>query len=394
MDKSLTDILMERPVEEIEAALDYFNAFPRHSRRKQDLVKALAVLFSEHPLDWLNALMEGDLRLLERLCDAGPDVPVDLIPSDYPMVTEVLHLADFDKSGDPDIVVASIPAALYSIVSKNIDAVIETKESNGDFDIERLTLGALHTYGVIPLSTFVDYVFARYDTIEEMQRFAASLTKCPVLRLYQEEYKGVTYMISPDVEDLEDLMRKRRKLYKSIRNYARLEADEYSRCGFNSPFCAFGEDRPEGKALRAMLYKVGYEDDELDYAMHSVWINSQYEPDDRNLDILLAPVTHRDADIETYEEFVECAQIIITYANTVPKWLLKGHSALQTGLMMYSLPDGYFQEEFEEYAGGEFSEELMKYFDNANRVRPVYPDDPCPCGSGLSYRLCHGKYVS
>ena len=24
----------------------------------------------------------------------------------------------------------------------------------------------------------------------------------------------------------------------------------------------------------------------------------------------------------------------------------------------------------------------------------VAPDDPCPCGSGLTYRHCHGKYLS
>ena len=394
MNSSLNDILMERPLEEIEAALDYFGAYPRHGHHKQDLVDALESLFSEQTERWLGALLEGDLRLLSRLCKAGPDVQVDLIPSDYPMVSEVLHLADFDKSGDPDLVGVSLPAPLYALIHNKIDGVIERKESNGEFDVERLALGALHTYGIIPLTTFVDYIFARYDTLEEMKTFAASLTQCPVLRLYQEEYKGVTYMVSPDVENLEELMRKRRKLYKGVRTYARLSHEEYRACGVNSPFCVFGEESAEGKALRAMLYKVGYEGDELDYAMHSIWINAQYEPDDNNLDILLAPVTHRDADIETYEEFVECAQIIISYANVVPKWLLKGHSAQETGLMMYSLPDGYFEDEFEEYAGGEISEELLKYFDNANRVRPVFPDDPCPCGSGLSYRLCHGKYVS
>ena len=394
MYESLADILSERPLEELEAALDYFNAWPRRGHRKQDLVKALEALLSEHPAKWLEKLPEGDLRILSRLCDAGPEVPVDLIPSDYPMVVEVLHLADFDKSGDPDLVSASIPSALYGLIAKEIDGVIKSKESNGAIAIERLALGALHTYGVIPLATFVDYIFCQYDTVEQMRSFAASLTACPVIKLYQEEYKGVTYMVSPDVEDLEDLMRKRRKLYKSVRTYARLAQDNYISCGIGSPFCAYGDNLPQGKALRDMLYKVGYEGEELDFAMHSVWINAQYEPDERNLDILMAPITHRDADIETYEEFLECAGIILDYVNSVPKWLLKGHSAEETGLMLYSIPDGYFEEEFEEYASGEISEELMRYFDNANQVRPVYPDDPCPCGSGLSYRLCHGKYVS
>ena len=85
----MSDILMERQLEEIEAALDYFGAYPRHGgHRKQDLVKALDKFFTDDPDRWLGALLEGDLRLLSRLCKAGPDVQVDLIPSDYPMVTE------------------------------------------------------------------------------------------------------------------------------------------------------------------------------------------------------------------------------------------------------------------------------------------------------------------
>ena len=39
-------------------------------------------------------------------------------------------------------------------------------------------------------------------------------------------------------------------------------------------------------------------------------------------------------------------------------------------------------------------EELMKFFDSVCKVRPVGPDDPCPCGSGLSYRFCHGRHFS
>jgi preprotein translocase subunit SecA len=27
-------------------------------------------------------------------------------------------------------------------------------------------------------------------------------------------------------------------------------------------------------------------------------------------------------------------------------------------------------------------------------VRHVAPDDPCPCGSGLKYKNCHGRHLS
>lgn len=389
---SIHDLLKDRPLEEIEASLDYFGAYPRFGHRRQDLVKALAALFTGDPLRWLDRLMEGDLRILARLCEAGAEVPVELIPSDYPMVIEVLHIADFDKSQDPDLVVASVSRVFYDLIAKDIASVIERKEKDGTFEVEHLALGALNTFGVVPLSTFVDTVFADMHDMDEMRTFAASLATCPVFRLYQEEYRGVAYMVSPDIENFEELMRKRGKLYKGVRRYAALEVPDLRACGEDSPFCFYGILTREGQQLMDMLERVGYEGEELQYAAHSAWINAQYEPDEKNLDILLAPVMHKDADISTYEEFVECANILIRYANAVPKWLLKGHSADETGLMKYSLPEDFFYEEFQENIN--LGEEMMKYFDNANRVRPVAPDDPCPCGSGLSYRFCHGKYVS
>ena len=195
-----------------------------------------------------------------------------------------------------------------------------------------------------------------------------------------------------DVESLDSLMGKRRKSYKQIRRYADFTTAQMSSCGEKSPFCAYGLDTPEGQDLMMMLKRIGYEGDELDYAAHSIWVNAQYEPGDDNLDILLSAVRHDDAILDSYEDFIDCANVIVRYANIVPKWLLKGHSALETGLMMYRLPENYFRQEYEEAEN--YSEEVLKYFDDSNLVRPVYPDEPCPCGSGLSYRLCHGKYVS
>ena len=390
----LSEILSERPVEELKASLDYFGAALPKRQRKQDFVKALAGFLAENPAAWLDRLMEGDLRLLKRLCDAGPDVIVELIPTDYPMVTEVLGLADFGHPANPDLVSASISKPYYDLIHNYIDKVIETKESSGYFRVERLLAGTLEAYGIVPLRTFVDTVFGEVEDLDKMRELAASIAASPVIKLDQELYRGESYMVSPDVENPEELLKIRRKYYKSVKRYASLNPQSLEACGEKAPFYFWGRDTAEGKALTDMLYTVGYEDEELEYAAHSVWINSQYEPDEKNLDILLQPIKQKDADVQDYEEFVQFASIILRYANSAPKWLLKGHSADETGLMTYEMPHGYFADEFEARRYPEIDEETLKFFDNANRVRPVPLDDPCPCGSGLSYRLCHGKYFS
>ena len=205
---------------------------------------------------------------------------------------------------------------------------------------------------------------------------------------------GESYMVSPDVVSLESLMKARRQSFKSVRRYAKFASAQFESSGEHSPFCAYGRDTAEGKALSDMLDALGYVGEELIYTVHLVWINSQYVPNDHNLAMLLSPLTEAAGDIADYEQFVQCARVILDYANAAPKWLLKGNSANATGLMRYELPDGRFLELFDEDEAAQMEEELMKVFDSVNKVRPVSPDEPCPCGSGLSYRLCHGRHFS
>ena len=394
MPYSIKELLSSRSREEILATLDYFNAVPRKQGRKEDLVKALSSFLCDDPKLWLNQLMECDLRMLQRLCNAGPGNPIEIIPADFPTVVEVLRFVDADKINGGELLRVSIPEPFYNLVSADIDDIITRKENDGSFKLEHLILGAVNVFGVVPLRTFVESVVPEVDDFEQLRVFAHSLASHPIMRIYQEDYLGESYMVSPDVENFQVLMKDRRKKYKTVRRYARIGASIAESCGENSPFCAFGRDTVQGMALFDMLEKLGYVGDELLYTAHLVWINSQYEPDQHNLEILLSPLTDAAQDIDSYEQFTEYAQIIIDYANSAPKWLLKGHSAEETGMMRYELPSGMFLELFDEDEAAKVAEDIMKVFDSVNKVRPVGPDDPCPCGSGLSYRFCHGRHFS
>ena len=391
---TINELLNSRTREEILATLDYFNALPRRQGRKEDLVKALVAYLSSDPKAWLSQLMECDLRLLKKLCDVGPDNSIDIIPADFPTVVEVLHFVEAFRSDREDMLRVSIPGAFYELISKEIDSVITEKEQDGSFNLEHLILGAVNIYGVVPLRTFVDSIFTDFATMEEVRSFAVSVARSPLMRLFQEEYMGESYMISPDVESLENLMKDRKKYHKFTRRYAKASLDMAKDCGLDSPFCFHGRETSQGKALLGMLEALGYVGENLTYTAHLVWINSQYEPDMRNLELLLSPVTEAAVDIVDYDQFVQYAQVILDYANSAPKWLLKGHSAKETGQMLYYLPENMFSELFDYADILEGDEEVMRLFDSVNKVRPVAPDAPCPCGSGLSYRLCHGKHFS
>ena len=394
MQSSISDILNARTKEEIEATLDYFDALPFRLMRKKELVRTLASYLSA-PKVWLDKLMEQDLRLLQTLCKAGPDNTVEIIPGDFPSVLEVLRFVDASRpENTSEMQSISLPSAFYELIAKDIDEVISRKEKDGSFTLEHLILGAVNIYGIVPLRTFVDCLFDEIEDVSAMHEFAASVARHPAIRLYQEEYRGECYLVSPYVENFEETMKTRRARYKQIRKYARTTHEQARNCGLNAPFCYYGLETAEGKALKEMLYNLGYEGDSLEATAHCVWLNSQYEPDAHNLDLLMSPLSAAAEDVDTMERFAEYAQIIVDYANSVPKWLLKGHTAQETGLMLYSVTDGYLEELYGAELSESENEEVMRFFESVHKVRPVAPDEPCPCGSGLSYRLCHGKLYS
>ena len=394
MQSSISDILNARTKEEIEATLDYFDALPFRLMRKKELVRTLASYLSA-PKVWLDKLMEQDLRLLQTLCKAGPDNTVEIIPGDFPSVLEVLRFVDASRPENTNEMQSiSLPSAFYELISNDIDEVISRKEKDGSFALEHLILGAVNIYGIVPLRTFVDCIFDEIEDVSAMHEFAVNVARHPAIRLYQEEFRGESYLVSPYVENFEETMKQRRQRYKQIRKYARTSHEQAKNCGINAPFCCYGLESAEGKALKDMLYYLGYEGDSLEATAHCVWLNSQYEPDAHNLDLLMSPLSAAAEDVDTFERFAEYAQIIVDYANSVPKWLLKGHTAQETGLMLYSVTDEYLEELYGAELSESENEEVMRFFESVHKVRPVAPDEPCPCGSGLSYRLCHGKLYS
>lgn len=394
MQGSIKDILNDRTREEIEATLDYFDALPFRTMHKKELVRTLSSYLSS-PKVWLDKLMEQDLRLLQNLCKAGPGATIDIIPGDYPSVVEVLRFVDAGQPGiGEDKQSISLPLPFYELISNEIDGVISRKEKDGSFTLEHLILGAVNIYGVVPLRTFVDCIFMDFDDMGAMRKFAMDVAKHPVMRLYQEEYKGEMYLVSPYIESVDDIMKNRRARYKEIRKYAKAGHVEAESCGAKAPFCCYGLETVEGSALLAMLKNLGYEGESLYVIAHTVWLNAQYEPDGHNLDLLMSPLSSAAADVDTLEQFSDYVQIVLDYANSVPKWLLKGHSAKETGLMLYSATDEYVEEIYGAELSESENEEVLRFFDSVHKVRPVAPDEPCPCGSGLSYRLCHGRFIS
>ena len=67
--------------------------------------------------------------------------------------------------------------------------------------------------------------------------------------------------------------------------------------------------------------------------------------------------------------------------NNVPKWIFKGYSS-------HEVFDQYEKPALQPLPG------KTPPMGSGMGVPRVGRNDPCPCGSGLKYKNCHGKYNS
>lgn len=374
----LEDIFVKFSKDDLQSLLRFLGERTRMTETRKGLESRIEGIIRNSPLVWMNSLPEYDLRLLKRMCDEGPGKKTLVFRSDYPSLVESLGIVCNDRDQGYDTVEVSFPEGMYEIVSPHIRRVITQKERNGDFALERKVMGYLNIYGIIPLNLFVS-LFDQPD----------ALPSCPLVKLCQEYVCGEACMVSPFVENLEDIVAAREDTFPDIKRYdlSYNEAEALS-AGMDAPFCAYGVDTPEGRALREMLEDLGFSGEELQEALHNVWMDSQYATDDEATSLLFSVVTDRQDEIGSFELFREYIGVVAAYANAVPKWFLKGHTSNEADCMRITLSDDDLAQEFNNEGPG------LNLYKLGLAVQHVAPDDPCPCGSGLSYRFCHGKVLN
>lgn len=98
-------------------------------------------------------MLERDLRLLKRLIEAGPGVPLYLDYPDFPSVLETIKLLGSDTS-DENFREVWIPKEFYDVVAPHIDNVLREGEESGLFEMEQAALGYLCLYGIMTVDEF------------------------------------------------------------------------------------------------------------------------------------------------------------------------------------------------------------------------------------------------
>ncbi len=377
--------------------------------RKAQLVDQLHTYLHGEPCRWMSHLMERDVRLLRDLVHAGPEKVQYLDFADYPSLLEATGLIEFDDSDDHYHKVW-ISRELYDIVVKDIDKVLKACEKSGQYELERIGLGYLNLYGILPTERFVGLIMDWYEQVHgaDFRKLSHILQQSPLVKMYRYTDRWGDYVCSPCVDSADDLLSLREQ--SGSRDFKPLSPAEAYDAGCGAPYFTVGLKTPEGMRLEQMYRRLGYEGFELVKAEHDTWIEAQYTADqnDALYEPLLESPLSREVDDGTW---LHCCQIVSDYANSLPKWCLNGHSAQETGLYKAdweawkTLPPSEPRAGEEDYPRWTMPEPTITEgyakelsadapFPMGFAIPHVAPYDPCPCGSGLCYCHCHGKYLS
>lgn len=376
--------------------------------RKSQQVEQLHRYLHTEPRRWMSHLMERDVRLLRELVHAGPEKVQYQDFADYPSLLEVTGLVQYDDS-DENFHKVWISREVYDIVAPDVEKVLRSCEKSGQFEVERVGLGYLNLYGILPTERFIDLLMDWYEEahVGDFKELSKMLHQSPLVKMYRYTDEWGDYVCSPCVENVEEVFTQRKALKQ--KNFKPFTAAEARDAGAGAPYFTIGLKTPEGMRLEQMYRRVGYEGYELVKAQHDTWMEAQFtlEQNDALFQPLMESPLSPDLDEESW---LACCKIVSDYADSVPKWFLCGYSAAEAGTGKADWPAWHTprpqepMEAADEYPHWTMPEPTISegYAGDLNSdflplgfaIPHVAPDDPCPCGSGLRYCRCHGKYLS
>lgn len=400
---------------ELRDIADVFGKDLSMSLKKHDMTEELATYLSCSPAEWMDFMFERDLLLLSKLVSMGPDKPIFLNPPDYPTVLEFGGIISSESTEGEDYHKVWLTEDIFNLTSPHVGKALRKGRQSGRFEIERVMLGYLNLYGVMPFEMYsdllVDYASSPYSPgFNNVMHFIGNNPITKVYHWYDDD--GNLFLCSPSVEDPAQLINDS-KAFSEVGDYKKFTIENAIEAGRGAPYFIFGMNTDKGQELDMMLRSLGYEGDDLLWEEHEIWMCAQ------NPEINIAlfdSVTSLVDSIPSEEMYISYLQIIADYANEAPKWVLKGHSADETGFLRVdpsiepsdgdqeshphwempfpTISDGYSDIiETDPRLEGLISR-MPAGFPFGMAIPHVSGDDPCPCGSGLKYSNCHGKIKS
>jgi len=355
----------------------------KSNARKAEMARCIANWIVEDPARTLKAFPLYELRFLQHLCKAGDNRYMELNRTAMPLLSYSLGLIRIDSADEYS---ATFPmwfeTGVRSIFAPYIDAVVAEIENGPRNEYEQFFWGCLALYGAIDYFELFNVIDEHYKDLKENLDFNRFLRLYPV----REQCEYMHYLVHP-CADIHDVVREREEKKMGKRAYRKFSKKDILDAGSTMPYSSVWHFHEEGQSLISALESVGYTEDRLVYALHRIWDNKQSMGGTASSFNALVQEILGGQRIEGNNHFQRLVDAILHYFNAIPCWVFKGRSS-----------DEMFKKDKRGPEKLANAQAVVHQMANISRQASSFPkvgrNDPCPCGSGLKYKNCHGKNLS
>lgn len=350
----------------------------KSSSKKAELTGGLSDYICKEPDKWLRCMPQRELDLLDILAgqEKGSEyrTPIQLAPMHIVRFGFVAHRREATDS------IFSLQPYLYEAVKNGLPVAKAYRAVTDYMDYEALMGGILKTYGIMENDEFMKVFMGCIGDDENYEKIAQALSFLyeSMLMKTLNRRGGETFYKETAVKckALGSVMEERRKR-PEIKEYREFTREEFMRAGYNPVYPFVGKDTPAGQKLSAFMEKLGYDEVKRDIVGTLIWMLSQ----EGGTQAMKDAIHLFDGKVSNQSQVEELVRVVNDYMNNVPRWMFKGYSS---------------HEVFEKFEKPHLQPlpNKMPPAGFGMGVPKVGRNDPCPCGSGLKYKNCHGKYNS
>ena len=391
----------------------------------QKMQRTYAEHLLTHPRELLIQLPNNEFGLIKVYDDEVPGQMKSVYNTYIPLLIVEYGLAEIvDTSLDGiDIIVAK---DLQKVLSPLIDEVLKDENKQQLSVIEIVVEGLTNLLGIVTQQEIRDYLREAFHTDSE-----DDLKKgFGIARQYSLLLDSMEWSEQPEDPDSENIMfasnygwEDKAAMWQFIRQRSgeiahprKFTIDEVAQASSHTYPVV---DSPVKDAFIDYLVKgIGMDEEQANYFYFKLWYFKMHYGENGHANELmeahfagygLASAQHELSDQEAEEGMRRLKE----FADNLPLWHLRGYTATDYPSEAYvskiKEPMGALLRDVAKQAkfmtsmlnSGEGSKQDMPYFpqEPANRQEEENPwasqkigrNDPCPCGSGLKYKKCHGK---
>ena len=351
------------------------------SLKKSALADRLMTAIRTDPLRCLECLPLYELEILQLLISKGKgedllaNTPVPILFSmQFGFVVDCYEPEEFPEGRWDEMLQIYMEDEAFDLFAPVIHIAISEVKQSSRLEFEQFLWGCLTIYGYLSIVEFKEIWRTCYPDRDEkdLLDFMESYASFPYLL---DKKSG--YLLYPDLDCL-GLYAEQRVRGTFGEKLLMHSLDDILSAGKTTPFNFPFASHREGRALAEALKADGYGNDYI-LIMHWLWLEIQTgEGDEARYKDLVKKILQN-----SEKKARALARAIESYSNVIPVWAFRGRSSMD---MMCDSPALRENEAMSSF----FEHQMTDLF----RAAVIGPDDPCPCGSGLKYKNCHGKYQS